>query len=81
METIDRIKEETLRRMRWRLWFAFRDSGYKQFCYVRKDGKVEPLYEGIKEYCREHWGKEIGTMNERELSRYIAVVNRWNKNK
>lgn len=77
MNTVLRLKEESLRRMRWRLWFAFRDSQYTQFRFVRRDGKIEPMYENIKAYCRERWGKEIKDMDEKELAKYIAIVLKW----
>ena len=70
------LKEESMRRMRWRLWFAFRDSKYTQF---RKaiGGKLYPNYETIKAYCLKHWGKEIKDMGENELNRRIALVIKW----
>jgi hypothetical protein len=77
MNTALRLKEESLRRMRWRLWFAFRDSQYTQFRFVRRDGRIEPMYENIKAYCREHWSKEIKDMDEKELAKYIAIVLKW----
>jgi hypothetical protein len=76
METADRIREEALRRMRWRLWFAFRDSKYMQFRII-VNGKLNPNYMKINEYCLRHWGKEIKDMGPKELNRRIALVLKW----
>lgn len=73
----NRLKEEALRRMRWRLWFAFRDSKYTQFRQSDGRGKLNPNYQTIKEYCLKHWGKEIKDMTEKELADRIAIVLKW----
>ena len=70
------LQEEAMRRMRWRLWFAFRDSKYDQFKYMHK-GNVYPNYAKIKEYCLRHWGKEIKDMGYNELSNKISIVLKW----
>lgn len=71
-----KLKEESMKRMRWRLWFAFRDSKYAQFKNVYR-GNVYPHYNNIKEYCLKHWGKEIKDMGEHELSNRISIVLKW----
>ena len=70
-----RLREESMIRMRWRLWFLFAESKYTEFCY--KGNKKNPHYENIKKYCRERWGKEIKDMTDDELSKYIAIVKKW----
>lgn len=72
----DRLKMESIRRMRWRLWFAFRDSKYESFRKKVK-GEVQPDYETIKQYCLDHWKTEIKDMTESELTKYIAIVRKW----
>jgi hypothetical protein len=73
--SVNRLREESMTRMRWRLWFLFAESKYTQFAY--KGDRKKPCYEVIKKYCREHWGKEIKDMTEPELSKYIAIVKKW----
>lgn len=69
------LHEEAMRRLRWRLWFAFAESKYNHFCY--KGNKKSPHYKNIDDYCREHWNKTIGTMTKEELSEKIAIVSKW----
>ncbi len=80
METKNRLKEESMRRMRWRLWFAFRDSKYTRFRQSDGRGGLNPNYQTIKEYCLKYWGKEIKDMTENELTNRIAIVNKWKDN-
>ena len=70
------LKEAAMTRMRWRLWFAFRDSKYTQFRNIYR-GKSYPHYENIKVYCLKHWGKEIKDMGENELANRISIVSKW----
>ena len=58
---------ETLSRLRWKLIFSFKDSGYKGFCTA--EGKVD--YTAINKYCQEHWGKSLAEMNSEEFNKYI----------
>ena len=74
--TAERLQQESLRRMRWRLWFAFRDSKYPEYRNETTNG-IYPNYKAIDEYCLKHWGTRIGMMTEYELSQKIAVVMRW----
>lgn len=70
------LKNEAMTRMRWRLWFAFRDSKYEHFRYISK-GRAYPNYATIKEYCLRHWSKEIKDMSYNELSNKISIVLKW----
>lgn len=69
------LYEETMRRLRWRLWFAFAESKYTHFCY--KGNKKRPHYKNIDDYCQEQWGKTISVMSKTELSEKIAIVTKW----
>lgn len=71
------VKERTLERLRWRLWFVFSESKYEQFRYKNRNGKVQPNFTVITEYCKTHWNKTIADMSERELEKYIAIVKHW----
>lgn len=71
----DRLQQDTMMRMRWRLWFAFAESPYEAFRYKGRQGK--PNYATIKEYCRTHWHKEPGEMTLQELRKCIAIVGKW----
>lgn len=75
-EQSDRLKMESIRRMRWRLWFAFRDSKYERFRKEVRD-EIHPNYDNIKQFCLEHWKVEIKDMTESELKKYIAIVAKW----
>jgi len=81
MNTPDMLREESMRRMRWRLWFAFMESGYKSFRIEERDKKgnlrVKPDYDSIKKYCLKYWNKEIKDMTDQELSERIATVKKW----
>ena len=69
------LNAEAMKRMRWRLWFAFAESKYNHFC---KDGdKKKPHYQNIDAYCSEHWGKTIGNMTKEELAKHISQVTKW----
>ena len=67
-------KEEELRRLRWRLWFAFAESKYEHFRV--KDSK-HPNYNIINDYCEKHWGVKIGDMTKSKLQEKIAIVQKW----
>ncbi len=74
-EKSGQLHEEAMRRMRWRLWFAFAESKYEHF---RQDGnKKKPNYQNINKYCKEHWGKEVGEMTKDELAKHISQVSKW----
>lgn len=69
---------DTMRRLRWRLWFAFRDSKYEAFKGdVGRDGKRMPNYKLIDSYCNEQWKTTIAEMSEKELTKYISIVKKW----
>lgn len=74
-EKAKELTEAAMRRLRWRLWFAFAESKYDEFCY--KGNKKKPHWNNIKKYCLEHWNKEIGQMTKEELSEKIAIVKKW----
>jgi hypothetical protein len=69
------LREAEMTRMRWRLWFLFAESKYKEFAY--KGDPKKPYYAKIRAYCLHHWGKEIGDMTHAELSRFIGIVRKW----
>lgn len=72
---MDALKEESMRRMRWRLWFVFAESKYEVFS---ENGKgLKPHFDNIKAYSLKHWGKEIKDMTEKELSKNIAIISKW----
>lgn len=70
-----------MQKMRWRLWFAFRDSKYPEFSTVitskKRGTQVNPNYDKINEFCLEKWGKKIGDMTQEELAKYINLVKKW----
>ena len=72
------LYEETMRRLRWRLWFVFAESKYDQFCY--KGNRKKPHYGNINTYCQSKWGKTISEMTKTELSEKIAIVTKWKQN-
>jgi hypothetical protein len=74
-EKVQQLHEEAMRRMRWRLWFVFAESKYENFRY--NDDPKKPHYKNINNYCKEHWGKEIGEMTKDELAKHIALVKKW----
>ncbi len=74
---MNRLQEESMRRMRWRLWFAFAESKYESFGRVDRYGRLQPDFASITEYCKKYWGKEIKDMDARELSERIAIVQKW----
>ncbi|NDW10474.1 hypothetical protein [Dysgonomonas sp. 520] len=71
------LHEESMRRMHWRLWFAFRDSKYTFF---RANNRYGVNFKKVTEYCLKHWGKEIKDMTEAELSQRISIVSKWKDN-
>jgi hypothetical protein len=75
LELATKLQIETIKRLRWRLWFVFAESKYDAF-RVDKN-KKKPNWHEINKYCREHWGKEIGDMTEAELAKYISIVKKW----
>ncbi|WP_315302510.1 hypothetical protein [Tannerella forsythia] len=74
---MNRLKEEALRRMRWRLWFAFAESKYDTFGHVDRLGRLQPDFEKITKYTMKYWGKHIKDMSEEELASRIAIVQKW----
>ena len=55
---------EIMRRMRWRLWFAFAESKYAEFCgSIGRNGKRMPNYNAIDAYCEKHWSVRIYQMS------------------
>ena len=74
-EQSKRLYQDAMIRMRWRLWFAFAESKYEEFRY--RGNPKKPYFKNIKEYCLNHWGKEIANMTKEELSEYIAIVTKW----
>ncbi|MDD3079119.1 MAG: hypothetical protein PHH37_08445 [Paludibacter sp.] len=69
------LLEAAMQRMRWKLWFSFAESKYVEF---RKENNTKkPNYHIINNYCKEHWGKEIGEMSKSELQEKIAIVKKW----
>jgi hypothetical protein len=73
----NKLQEESMRRLRWRLWFAFSESKYEQFHTTDSRGNVLPNFKEITKYCIKHWQIEIKDMTERELSERIAIVRKW----
>lgn len=74
---MNRLKEEALRRMRWRLWFAFAESKYDSFGRVDRLGRLQPDFAKITKYTMKYWGKHIKDMTEEELASRIAIVQKW----
>lgn len=74
-EKAKQLQEDALTRMRWRLWYAFAESKYEEFCY--QGNKKKPYWKNIAAYCLKHWGKQIGEMTKDELQEKIAIVGKW----
>lgn len=73
-EKVRELQNVEMNRMRWRLWFSFAESKYKQFAYK---GSNKPHYANINAFCMKHWGKTIAEMTKDELGKYISLVRKW----
>ena len=73
-----RTDYEIMCSLRHKLFWTFRDSGYPQYedTTTFYKGKTNPHYQNINDYCKSHWGKQVGEMTKQELEKYINIVKR-----
>jgi hypothetical protein len=76
-----RTSADIIKSLRYKLLWTFRDTGYPQYEDTTSfyNGKTNPHFININNYCKTHWGKYISEMDKKELEKYINIVKRWKK--
>lgn len=73
LQEIVNRENDKLRRLRWCLYYSFRDSGYD--CYRLPGNK--PNLEAIEEYAVKYWGKKTTEMTAEEIEKKIRPIQNW----
>ncbi len=67
--------DEILRRLQWKLRYAFADSKYDNYCVG--GNKKKPNMLEIDSFCLKQWKKRVNEMSEDEMEKYISIVKHW----